>query len=457
MYRIGSRYLSLSIVICFLFATHAILLRSRPDIMNGPYRLHSTTQTTQPVATCYKDSTNCSVGRFPSELQEFSEGEIRNNMSLAVCDDQDWIDMPNFFLGLMYLANESRMDDENFETFLQGLQPIDTVASKQSNEIKQIRFLQRRQHVVKRFPHQANKSLIVIPSWCNMWPYTDDDCSWPKYTTAILHGTELCFWPFIPKQESDDDDKAKEVLNTKLWASKFNKNVTYVQRAMVAGGFFGNIWHAAIIFNSWCNVRHQKDIHFLVQDKEMPPFVKNIANALGIHDSHILHHAGPVVAESILLAPYHGNVDWSCLHGALSVTSDLERDTIIVYFRGWDDPNRNIPEPIHHQIVVKLSTDFPDLRIRTFSGNATFEDTKALFQRARLVIGPHGAGMVNTMFCKEGTPVIEFLTESFSPPFQVMGGQTFGLIWWPVLLQSFSAEEEILAALSLVKKAMRLL
>ncbi|KAI8100436.1 hypothetical protein M9435_006920 [Picochlorum sp. BPE23] len=319
--------------------------------------------------------------------------------------------------------------------------------------LRHVSFLQRRPHRIEIF--QSNKATLVLPSWCRTWPYPADNCKWQQYTSAILSGNKLCFWPSIPKQEGAGDSAVH--LNTTAWASKFADNGTKVDQIMVAGGFFDNFWHAAAIFNTWCNIKHQEDVHFLVQSESMPSFVPIVANALGIQRSRIIHHTGPVLVESVLMAPYHGNVDWSCLHGALSTTSKQARDFIVVYFRGWDDPSRNIPEDIHYQFVSLLSHTFKHLQVKTFSGNETFEDNRELFQRARVVVGPHGAGMVNLVFCKEGTPVIEFTVHSLlNRPWQAMGAQSFGLKWWPVLLQNFSSADEITASVSIVQHALAL-
>jgi hypothetical protein len=225
---------------------------------------------------------------------------------------------------------------------------------------------------------------------------------------------------------------------------------------MVAGGFFENFWHAAVMLNSWCNVKDQEDVHFLVQTERNPPlFIEKLSKEIGITSSRIIHHEGPILADSVLLAPYYGNVDWSCLHASLSLPSRTDRNLIVVYYRPLEDFGRNIPEDIHHHLTSKLSETLdPSIQVRTFSGNETLETTKELFQRARVVIGPHGAGMVNLIFCREGTPVVEFITKDLiDRPWQMMGGQTFGLIWWPVLLRNFSSVSEILNSVAVVKEA----
>jgi len=47
----------------------------------------------------------------------------------------------------------------------------------------------------------------------------------------------------------------------------------------------------------------------------------------------------------------------------------------------------------------------------------TIEDQILLFQNAEFVIGPHGAGLSNLLFCKPGTKVIEFMPSVEIRPF----------------------------------------
>lgn len=417
------------------------------------------TQHTVVLKRSHAEHGSNTTGGVSPDIGEYLDARIDKELISASCDSEQWVDMTHSFWGLMYVAHESRLDDTSLKTFLHPMGPVDTRIIKERDGIKHIRFLQQRNHQIKMF--RSEKAVIMLPSWCSTWPYAQKECDWRKYTTALWNGSNLCFWPSIPQQEiaanQGSMDVPSRLLNTTLWTGRFSRDETRVQRVMVAGGFFGNFWHAAAIFNTWCTVRHQTDIHFLVQAEEIPPYVSRIVRALGIQSSRILRHTGPVVADSVLLAPYNDQVDWSCLHAVLQGASTQERNAIVVYYRNWDDPCRNIPKSIHQQLVSGLSLEFPEFRVETFSGEETFKKVQMLFQQARIVIGPHGAGMVNLIFCRAGTPVIEFTTDSLlDRPWQAMGAQTFGLQWWPVLLSNFSAGHEIMSAMSLVKKALQL-
>jgi hypothetical protein len=46
----------------------------------------------------------------------------------------------------------------------------------------------------------------------------------------------------------------------------------------------------------------------------------------------------------------------------------------------------------------------------------TFDETVELFQQAKVVVGAHGAGLVNTVFCPVGTPVLELAPATSANP-----------------------------------------
>eukprot|EP00539_Tryblionella_compressa_P018920 CAMPEP_0178858228 /NCGR_PEP_ID=MMETSP0747-20121128/552_1 /TAXON_ID=913974 /ORGANISM="Nitzschia punctata, Strain CCMP561" /LENGTH=100 /DNA_ID=CAMNT_0020524509 /DNA_START=110 /DNA_END=412 /DNA_ORIENTATION=+ len=92
--------------------------------------------------------------------------------------------------------------------------------------------------------------------------------------------------------------------------------------------------------------------------------------------------------------------------------------------------------------------------VKLFTGSETFNETQHLFANAKIVIGPHGAGLANLVFCKIGTPVVEFITSSIFRPWQMFGGLTIDLPWWPVLLSSFDARAEILGAMEVIEAAL---
>lgn len=389
--------------------------------------------------------THSHVLQTPDNDVPFGYSSIHLQENISVCPSTVWVDMTHVYWAFMRVGTVSHMDADSLKAFVKPLSPIVGTRGNYTtvDGIVHMRFAQKRMHRIEEF--QSNTDTLLLPSWCRFSPFSNSRCIWEEYTTVFWNQETTCLWPMRPKNV--------QLVDTNMWTNTFTRNVTRAARVMVAGGFFNNFWHAAIMLNTWCNVRHQEDIMFLVQDDEIPPFVLSFAEALGIHPSRVIHHTGPVLAGSVLLSPYHNNVDWSCLHGALSRKSTP--NTIVVYFRPWHDPERNIPLDIHHRLVSRLSRDFPDLQVQTFYGNETLEESRRIFERAMLVIGPHGAGMVNLIFCKEATPVIELTTQDLlDRPWQAMGAQTFTLIWWPVLLRHFNSDDDILSVSNLARKAL---
>lgn len=389
--------------------------------------------------------THSHVLQTPDSDVPFGYSDIHLQENISVCPSTVWVDMTHVYWAFMRVGSVSHMDADSLEAFVKPLSPI--VGTRWNyttvDGIVHVRFAQKRMHRIEEF--QSNTDTLLLPSWCRFSPFTNSRCMWEEYTTVFWNQETTCLWPMRPNKA--------QLMDANMWKSTFTGNVTRAARVMVAGGFFNNFWHAAIMLNTWCNVRHQEDIMFLVQDEDIPLFVLHFAEALGIHPSRVIHHTGPVLAGSVLLSPFHNNVDWSCLHGVLSRKST--QNTIVVYFRPWHFPERNIPLDIHTRFVSRLSQDFPDLQVQTFYGNETLEQSRQLFERAMLVIGPHGAGMVNLIFCKEATPVIELTTQDLlDRPWQAMGAQTFALIWWPVLLRDFTSEDDILSVSNLARKAL---
>ena len=59
-------------------------------------------------------------------------------------------------------------------------------------------------------------------------------------------------------------------------------------------------------------------------------------------------------------------------------------------------------------IVKKLRQKFPHLRLVKYHGDESADVVVQKFYSADIVVGFHGAGFVNTMFCREGTLIVEY-------------------------------------------------
>jgi capsular polysaccharide biosynthesis protein len=190
-------------------------------------------------------------------------------------------------------------------------------------------------------------------------------------------------------------------------------------------------------------------------DPSIKPFVYDMASALEIDESRIIHHDRPIIAETVFTATFRSGMytDWSCLHGALK--NDNDRTIALVYQRPGIDPKRDISPDIHSELVNELSVAL-GIPVKTFNGTGSLDEARELFSSAKIVIGPHGAGLANLIFVSSHwVPVIEYITpDLLNRPWQLYGGGSFGLPWFPVLLSSFQNRDEIMKSVHVAKEAL---
>lgn len=65
------------------------------------------------------------------------------------------------------------------------------------------------------------------------------------------------------------------------------------------------------------------------------------------------------------------------------------------------------------EIVKYVKKRYADFKIVVFDGNLTVPEQIKLFNRAKLIIGPHGAGFTNIIFSNPNATCIEFVPEYF--------------------------------------------
>ena len=74
-------------------------------------------------------------------------------------------------------------------------------------------------------------------------------------------------------------------------------------------------------------------------------------------------------------------------------------------------------------LITAIKKEFPDKaeKIVVFDNGLSVKEQICLFNRARIIIGPHGAGLSNMLFSKPGAVVIELMPEKY-----------FGVLYWHV-------------------------
>ena len=301
--------------------------------------------------------------------------------------------------------------------------------------------------------------VVLLPGWGRYWPGVDSTSRshWRAYSTGILVNDTVCFWPSIPKLHEAEKDLS-------LWTQGDNSldmvdSPLHYKKVMISFGFFDNIWHAFLTLNTWCNMRDHDNLYFAIESRQdnAPSYIYDWGELMGISKERIITlRDQPIFVKEMLVVALQPYVDWACLHGALRLPFDSDTDSYaMLYTRNTGGLSRDIPSHISDDLEVELSKQIPDLKVKKFVGTEPLPELQRLFANAKVVIGPHGAGFVNIVFCQEHTPVVEFVTPALlNRPWQMYGGHSFQLRWWPVLLDSFDSRNQILDAVVVVKQAL---
>ena len=136
----------------------------------------------------------------------------------------------------------------------------------------------------------------------------------------------------------------------------------------------------------------------------------------------------------------------------LPMTSTSNRSTIhrprlllLVNRRGCTggcDPSRNVRHgPL---LLATLQRAFRDDRVVSFSGSEPVAEQAALFNRADLIAGPHGAAFANAIWCRAGAALIEFhrlnpWRQGTNSPLYALLSRILWLRYWVVLDELTSA------------------
>lgn len=164
----------------------------------------------------------------------------------------------------------------------------------------------------------------------------------------------------------------------------------------------------------------------LVISNNLPSYGKEILTKFNFQEL-IYYDDGVFHCEEIVLVDIGIESDeykdcWSCyLSSKLALDLTYERFVLslsnyknyVIYISRSNSNIRNIKneEILIEKILKPLYGD--DLIIFDHNYLAKchnkFRDQVELFNNARLVIAPHGAGLTNILFCRENTPIVEFL------------------------------------------------
>lgn len=90
----------------------------------------------------------------------------------------------------------------------------------------------------------------------------------------------------------------------------------------------------------------------------------------------------------------------------LSPAAQEER-TLLIYVSRDGEPTRRVANEA--RLLGTLGALLPSEQLVVFNGSLGAAETIKLFQRAKVVMGPHGAGLSHALFSAPGTTVVEFL------------------------------------------------
>ncbi len=68
----------------------------------------------------------------------------------------------------------------------------------------------------------------------------------------------------------------------------------------------------------------------------------------------------------------------------------------------------------YQELKARLAYEFPEDEVSSYDGSISLSQTIELFSTARVIIGPHGAGLVNMLFAPNDTAVVELQRPSLS-------------------------------------------
>ena len=159
---------------------------------------------------------------------------------------------------------------------------------------------------------------------------------------------------------------------------------------------------------------------------------------LGIHPKRILR--GNVrariaylprssICEHMLLLPEIQVLASRYHHFIQKNLFETEHSSLVLIVRDSPSGNRNIPRETYNKLIQQLqhlvSESSLSLELFDDRNNPTYYDTIRMFYRAKIIIGMHGAGLVNMIYSPPGAQVIEMMCQ---PPINVNFATIAGIL-----------------------------
>jgi len=180
------------------------------------------------------------------------------------------------------------------------------------------------------------------------------------------------------------------------------------------------------------------------------PYEKAWLQALGVHpDQIVTYDPETLYCADLLLVPTPvpritpPKESLLAVRSALGVTvlPESQRD-LIVYVSRKSEPTRRVAN--EEQLLRSIRASFPGTPVVVYESAMSPDASIQLFQRAKVVIGPHGAGLSHILFSAPGTAVIEFLFMADPPMMFWHTASALGQQYWLLPVpQSYYMQNEM--------------
>lgn len=115
--------------------------------------------------------------------------------------------------------------------------------------------------------------------------------------------------------------------------------------------------------------------------------------------------------------------------GADQIIPEEERSKIIYCSRSGESSRKVVNED---EIIQAIEKEFPDDEVVVYTSSSNAKEVIDLFKHAKLIVGPHGAGLSHILFAAPGTPVVEFLFMQDPPMMFWHTSASLDLDYWMV-------------------------
>jgi hypothetical protein len=226
---------------------------------------------------------------------------------------------------------------------------------------------------------------------------------------------------------------------------------------LIGGAGDNNYFHW--LFDALCRIHllrksgwYNQIDHFIVPGYELG-YQQDTLRLLGIDESKII--AGNIethiIADTLIATNYvryHSHIPtWACSFLKNSFPKVIEAGEKVypcVYVSRNDSDKRFV---INETELVNFLSKYGFKKVEL--GNMTFQQQVNLFGSAKVIIGPHGAGWANLVFCEPGTTAVELFANEYIIPVYYDLANKAGVTYEYMVCESDASAEN-------VKQGMRL-